>query len=89
MILKLLQQHIKRRPLTVSQHHAQGRRDIYAKRRGMDSGDMLEVAHMSLHVAQMISQEATNICFDAVTETPARILSLEDYACRLVTNSFP
>jgi cytosine deaminase len=46
---------------------------------GMGSGDMLEVAHMGLHVAQMTSQEAMNSCFDAVTETPARILGLEGY----------
>ncbi|WP_194722891.1 amidohydrolase family protein [Noviherbaspirillum malthae] len=46
---------------------------------GMGSGDMLEVAHMGLHVAQMTSQEAMRACFDAVTETPARILGLEGY----------
>ncbi|MCE1162372.1 MAG: amidohydrolase family protein [Thiomonas sp.] len=43
------------------------------------SGDMLEVAHMGLHVAQMTGQAAMRQCFDAVTTTPARILGLEDY----------
>ncbi|HUL63312.1 MAG TPA: amidohydrolase family protein [Burkholderiaceae bacterium] len=43
------------------------------------SGDMLEVAHMGLHVAQMTSVEAMNQCFAAVTTTPARILGLERY----------
>jgi cytosine/creatinine deaminase len=46
---------------------------------GMGSGDMLEVAHMGLHVAQMTSQAAMHACFLAVTETPARILGLERY----------
>ncbi|SOY65184.1 amidohydrolase family protein [Cupriavidus taiwanensis] len=46
---------------------------------GLGSGDMLEVAHMGLHVAQMTGQEAMRACFDAVTATPARILGLEDY----------
>jgi len=46
---------------------------------GLGSGDMLEVAHMGLHVAQMTGQEAMHQCFMAVTETPARILGLEGY----------
>ncbi|NUT14288.1 MAG: amidohydrolase family protein [Cupriavidus sp.] len=46
---------------------------------GLGSGDMLEVAHMGLHVAQMTGQEAMRACFDAVTAMPARILGLEGY----------
>jgi cytosine deaminase len=45
----------------------------------LGSGDMLEVAHMGLHVAQMTGQDAMHACFMAVTETPARILGLEGY----------
>ncbi|UGQ45389.1 amidohydrolase family protein [Massilia endophytica] len=45
----------------------------------LGSGDMLEVAHMGLHVAQMTGQQAMRACFDAVTQTPARILGLESY----------
>jgi cytosine deaminase len=45
----------------------------------LGSGDMLEVAHMGLHVAQMTGQAAMHQCFLAVTSTPARILGLEDY----------
>ena len=45
----------------------------------LGSGDMLEVAHMGLHVAQMTGQEAMQACFAAVTEAPARILGLEGY----------
>ena len=46
---------------------------------GLGSGDMLEVAAMGLHVAQMTSQRAMRQCFDAVTTTAAGILGLEDY----------
>ncbi|MEY4765916.1 MAG: hypothetical protein RI907_2589 [Pseudomonadota bacterium] len=45
----------------------------------LGSGDMLEVAHMGLHVAQMTGQQAMRQCFDAVTATPARILGLQGY----------
>jgi len=45
----------------------------------LGSGDMLEVAHMGLHVAQMTGREAMRQCFDAVTTIPARILGLQDY----------
>ena len=45
----------------------------------LGSGDMLEVAHMGLHVAQMTGQAAMRAAFDAVTVNPARILGLQDY----------
>jgi cytosine/creatinine deaminase len=45
----------------------------------LGSGDMLEVAAMGLHVAQMTSQAQMRACFDAVTVNPARILGLERY----------
>ena len=45
----------------------------------LGSGDMLEVAHMGLHVAQMTSPVAIRQCFDAVTSAPARILQLQGY----------
>jgi cytosine deaminase len=43
------------------------------------SGDMLEVAHVGLHVAQMTSRQAIQSCYDAVTIHPAKILGLEHY----------
>src|SRR3954463_744179 len=46
---------------------------------GMGSGDMLEVAHMGLHVAQMTSQGGIRQCFDAVTTNAARVMHLEGY----------
>jgi cytosine/creatinine deaminase len=45
----------------------------------MGSGDMLEVAHMGLHVAQMTSQAQMRQCFDAVTVNAARVLGLQGY----------
>ncbi|MCZ4314220.1 amidohydrolase family protein [Comamonadaceae bacterium G21597-S1] len=45
----------------------------------LGSGDMLEVASMGLHVAQMTSRAAMQQCFDAVTTSAARVLQLEDY----------
>ncbi len=45
----------------------------------MGAGDMLEVASMGLHVAQMTSQAAMHQCFDAVTRNPAQILGLQGY----------
>jgi cytosine deaminase len=45
----------------------------------LGSGDMLEVAHMGLHVAQMTGQAAMRQCFEAVTSTPAQILGLSGY----------
>ena len=45
----------------------------------LGSADMLEVAAMGLHVAQMTSQQAMRQCFDAVTFSAARILGLEGY----------
>ncbi len=41
--------------------------------------DMLEVASMGLHVAQMTGQDAMRQCFDAVTSTPAALLGLDGY----------
>jgi len=45
----------------------------------LGQGDMLEVASMGLHVAQMTSREAMRWCFDAVTVNPARAMRLEGY----------
>jgi cytosine deaminase len=43
----------------------------------LGSADMLEVAAMGLHVAQMTSVAAQRQCFDAVTVNNARILGLD------------
>ncbi|TWO69989.1 amidohydrolase family protein [Caenimonas sedimenti] len=46
---------------------------------GMGSGDMLEVAHMGLHVAQMTSRNGIHACFDAVTVNAAKVMHLDGY----------
>jgi cytosine deaminase len=46
---------------------------------GMGSADMLEVAHMGLHVAQMTSQAGIRQCFDAVTVHAAKVMHLDGY----------
>jgi cytosine deaminase len=45
----------------------------------LGSADMLDVAHMALHVGQLTSREAMRFCFDAITVNPARIMGLEHY----------
>ena len=45
----------------------------------LGSGDMLEVAAMGLHVAQMTGDDAMRACFEAVTTNAARVLALPGY----------
>jgi cytosine deaminase len=45
----------------------------------LGSHDMLEVAHMGLHVGQMTGREEMRACFAAVTAAGARTLGLADY----------
>jgi cytosine deaminase len=45
----------------------------------LGSADMLEVAHMGIHVAQMTSPGAMHQAFIAVTETAAKIMGLDGY----------
>ena len=46
---------------------------------GLGSADMLEVAHMGLHVAQMTSQQGIRDCFDAITTRAAKVMHLQGY----------
>ncbi|NWG75898.1 MAG: amidohydrolase family protein [Rubrivivax sp.] len=45
----------------------------------LGSADMLEVASMGLHVAQMTGADGMRACYDAVTTNAARVLGLEGY----------
>ncbi|NDY90007.1 amidohydrolase family protein [Ideonella livida] len=45
----------------------------------LGAADMLEVAQMGLHVAQMTSQAGMRQCFEAVTTAPARLLGLDHF----------
>jgi cytosine deaminase len=49
----------------------------------LGSGDMLEVAAMGLHVAQMTSLQGQRRCFDAVTVNNARVLGLQGYGLEI------
>jgi cytosine/creatinine deaminase len=49
----------------------------------LGSGDMLEVAAMGLHVAQMTSSAGQRRCFDAVTVNNARILGLQGWGLQV------
>jgi cytosine/creatinine deaminase len=53
----------------------------------LGSGDMLEVAHMGLHVAQMTSQAAMQQCFEAVTTHPAKLMHLQSYGLQAGCNA--
>lgn len=48
----------------------------------LGTGDMLDVAFMGLHVAQMTHPEEMARCFTMVTDTNAAILNLQDYGLR-------
>lgn len=45
----------------------------------LGTADMLDVAFMGLHVAQMTHPDDTRRCFDMVTHENARIMNLADY----------
>ena len=49
--------------------------------------DMLDVASMGLHVAQMTSQAAMRQCFEMVTSVPARIMKLDGYGLEAGCNA--
>ena len=49
----------------------------------LGTADMLDVAFMGLHVAQMSSPEEMRRCFDMVTNVNARIMGLDDYGLRV------
>jgi cytosine/creatinine deaminase len=45
----------------------------------LGSGDMLEVAHMAVHIGHLTAQDAIHACYDAVTVNAAKILHLDRY----------
>ena len=56
-----------------------GHDDVMDPWYGLGSADMLEVAHMGVHVAHMTSQAAMRQCFEAITTSPAKIIGLQSY----------
>jgi cytosine deaminase len=53
----------------------------------MGSGDMLEVGHMAIHVAQMAGIEDKKKIFDALTVNSAKTLGLEGYGLEMGCNA--
>jgi cytosine deaminase len=53
----------------------------------MGSADMLEVAHMAVHVAQMTSPAGLATAFDAVTVNAAKAIGLKDYGLAVGCNA--
>ena len=53
----------------------------------LGSADMLEVAQMGLHVAQMTSAAQIQACFDAVTVNAARVMGLAGYGLDVGCNA--
>lgn len=48
----------------------------------LGKADMLDVAHMGLHVGQMSSRVDMDWCFDAITTNSAKILGLDSYGIK-------
>jgi cytosine/creatinine deaminase len=53
----------------------------------LGSTDMLEVAHMAVHAAQMTSMKEIRKMFDAVTVDAAKVLGLENYGLHVGANA--
>jgi cytosine deaminase len=49
----------------------------------LGSGDMLDVAHMAIHVGQLTGRDAMQRAFEAVTSEPAKIMGLEGYGLEI------
>jgi len=45
----------------------------------LGSADMLEVAHMAIHIGHLTALDAIRACYDAITTNAARILHLDGY----------
>ncbi|MDL2400692.1 amidohydrolase family protein [Rhizobium mayense] len=52
----------------------------------LGGADMLDVAHMGLHVGQLTSREAMRFCFDAITVNPAKVMGLDGYGLEVGCN---
>lgn len=53
----------------------------------LGKADMLDVAHMGLHVGQLSSRADMQWCFDAVTQNSAKILQLDGYGVGVGCNA--
>jgi cytosine/creatinine deaminase len=53
----------------------------------LGGADMLDVAHMGLHVGQLTSREAMRFCFEAVTSNAAQVMNLDKYGLAVGCNA--
>ena len=53
----------------------------------LNCGDVLDVAHMAIHVGHLSGYDEMEACFRAVTESPARIMGLEGYGIAVGCNA--
>jgi cytosine deaminase len=53
----------------------------------LGQADMLEVAHMAIHVGHMTSLEAMRFAYDAITVNPAKVMGLEGYGLDVGCNA--
>ena len=53
----------------------------------LNCGDVLDVAHMAVHVGHLSGYDEMEACFRAVTENPARIMGLEGYGIAVGCNA--
>jgi cytosine deaminase len=53
----------------------------------LGSGDMLDVAHMAIHVGQLTGRDAMRRAFDCITTEPAKIMGLEGYGLEVGCNA--
>jgi cytosine deaminase len=53
----------------------------------LNTGDVLDAAHMAVHVGQLSGRDEIISCFHAVTENPARALGLEGYGLDVGCNA--
>ncbi len=64
------------KPMAAGVNVAFGHDCVMAPWHSLGLGDMPEVVHMGLHVAQMTSQKGIRACFDAVTTNAAKVMHL-------------
>jgi cytosine deaminase len=52
----------------------------------LNKGDVLDAAHMAVHVGHLSGYDEMEACFQAVTENPARIMGIEGYGLAVGCN---
>jgi cytosine deaminase len=53
----------------------------------LNTGDMLDAAHMAVHAGHLTGRDEMAACFRAVTENPARAMGLEGYGLEVGCNA--